>query len=129
MIAESVVALTSLLGPSIIDFVKKKFIKQDKTDPEAVMGNLAVQSPETLSPYVTAMASLLDAQTRFFNRDVVGTPSLWIVDLRAAIRPLSVIGGFVLLGLEGLGVMTLDPAIRISIVANNGSWFGHKLTL
>lgn len=124
---ESIVALAGIFGPSVMDFIKKKFLKQDKSDPEAVLGNLSLQSPDTMPPYVTALSTYLDAQTRFFNRDISGQPSTWIVDLRASIRPLSIMAGFVILFLEAIGVATLDVGTRSAIIANNSSWFGQKL--
>ena len=124
---EAIAALLGLVLPPVVDFAKKKFIKAEKTTPEAVMGNLAVQSPGDLPNYVTALSTYLDAQTRFFNRDVSGQPSMWVINLRASIRPVSVIGGLVMLACEGLGWMELDPATRGAIHLNNSSWFGHKL--
>ena len=124
---ESIVALAGIFGPSVMDFIKKKFLKQDKSDPEAVLGNLSLQSPETMPPYVTALSTYLDAQTRFFNRDISGQPSTWIVDLRASIRPLSIVAGFALLVVDFFYPGQLDQGVRCSIIANNSSWFGQKL--
>lgn len=124
---EGIAALLGLALPPIVDFCKKKFLKVEKTTPEAVMGNLAMQSPADLPNYVNALSGYLDAQTRFFNRDVTGQPSAWVTDLRAAIRPVSVLGGLFMLGLEGFGFMALDPATRAAIHLNNASWFGQKM--
>lgn len=124
---ESIVALAGIFGPSVMDFIKKKFLKQDKSDPEAVLGNLSLQSPETMPPYVNALSTYLDAQTRFFNRDISGQPSTWIVDLRASIRPLSIIAGFALLAADFFSPGQLDQGTRAAIIANNSSWFGQKL--
>lgn len=124
---EAIAALLGLVLPPVVDFAKKKFLKQEKTSPEAVMGNLAIQSPADLPAYTTALAGYLDAQTRFFNRDVTGQPSTWVVNLRASIRPVSVIGGLLMLAGEGFGWMALDPATRGAIHMNNSSWFGQKM--
>lgn len=125
---EAILALGGLIIPPAYDFIKKKFIKSSSDTPERTMGALATTNPDVLPGYVTAMSGYLEAQTKFFNRDVVGVPSLWVVDLRAAIRPVAVILGFALLGAELFAGLKLDPATRGAIILNNASWFGSRIS-
>jgi hypothetical protein len=126
---EALLAIGGLIVPPAFDFIKKKFIKSTADTPERTMGALATTNPEVLPQYVTALAGYYESQTKFFNRDVVGVPSFWVVDLLASIRPLSVVGGFALLGAEMFVGLQLDPATRGSIILNNAAWFGSRLTL
>jgi len=89
---DAILAVGSLIIPSVIDIIKKKWLPKGSDTPEATMSTLATTKPETLPAYVEALTGWMKAQTDFFNRDVVGTPSQWVIDLRAAIRPLGTIG-------------------------------------
>lgn len=122
---------TSLIGmifPSVVDFVKKKFIPAANDTPERTMGTLATTSPEVLSGYVAAMSTYLDAQTRFFNRDVVGAPSTWVINLRASIRPFAVIASFVLIGLDYFNYFEVDPVTRGGLLLVISNWIGSRIT-
>jgi hypothetical protein len=129
---EVILGLVGTLGgmvfPSIVDFVKKKWIPASNDTPERTMGTLATTKPETLAPYVASLAAYLEAQVKFFNRDVVGTPSVWVVNLRAAIRPIAVIGSFVIIGLDMLQSLKLDPATRAGLLTVIGNWIGSRIT-
>jgi hypothetical protein len=59
---------------------------------------------------------------------VVGTPSVWVVNLRAAIRPIAVIGSFVIIGLDMLQSLKLDPATRAGLLTVIGNWIGSRIT-
>lgn len=128
---EVILGLVGTLGgmvfPSIVDFVKKKWIPASNDTPERTMGTLATTKPETLGPYVQSLALYLEAQVKFFNRDVVGTPSTWVVNLRAAIRPLAVIGSFLIIGFEYVGSFKLDPATRTGLLTVIGNWIGSRI--
>lgn len=125
---EAALAIGGLLFPPIFDFLKKKFIPAENDTPERTAGTLATTNPEVLPEYTRATAALLEARKSFFNRDVVGAPSQWIVDLRAAIRPVSVVLGFIILGSEYfIPGAVLDANTRASIILNNSSWFGSRL--
>jgi hypothetical protein len=126
-ITTAILSIGGLIIPPAFDFLKKKFIKSSNDTPERTMSSLATTNPDVLPQYVSSMATYLQAQTAYFNRDVVGTPSQIVIDLRAVIRPLSVIIGFVLLGAEMFGTLQLDPATRGSIILNNSSWFGSRI--
>lgn len=124
--ADAILALAGLIAPPAIDFFRKKFLPDSADNPERTMSSLATTKPDVLPQYVEAMSGYLKAQTEHFNRDVIGAPSQKIVDIRAGIRPLAVVVGFVLLGLELTGLQ-LDPATRSAIILNNASWFGSRL--
>ena len=136
---DAVVALLGLVLPPAVDFVKKKFLKKESDTPEATMSTLATTSPETLAPYVTATTAYLKAQIEFFNRDVSGTPSQWVVNLRAAIRPVGVIGAMCVLGLLAIAAFEgykVEPAaqstvdgVRLTCELIVSSWFGDRISL
>ncbi len=136
---DAIVAIGSLLLPPAVDFIKKKFLKPGSDTPEATMSSLATTKPDVLPGYVTAVTGYLDAQVRFFNRDVSGTPSQWVVNLRAVIRPASVIGAMIILGAMVYASVTgYKPdasmadtlaGIRLSCEAIVSSWFGDRLKI
>ncbi len=123
---DAILAIGGLVIPPAFDFIKKKFVKDGDT-PQATASTLATTKPEVLPSYLQSVATLTEADVKWFNRDVVGTPSQWVVDLRACIRPASVVIGFSLLALDMLGGFTLDPGTRGSIIVNNSSWFGSRI--
>lgn len=128
---EVILALVGTLGgmvlPPIVDFIRKKFIPASNDTPERTMGTLATTKPEVLAPYVTALGTYLDAQTKYFNRDVVGTPSVWVINLRAAIRPIAVIASFLIIGLDLAKQLQLDPASRAGLFTVIGNWLGSRI--
>jgi len=133
------VALLGLIAPPVVDFVKKKFLKRSEDTPEATMSSLATTKPEVLPGYVAAISEYMKTQIAFFNRDVVGTPSQWVVDLRSAIRPIGVIGaGSCLIGMVIAGFGGYEPppsmletltGVRLSSEIIISSWFGDRITL
>ncbi len=129
------ISLAGLVIPPLFDFIKKKFIKAENDTPERTIGNLATAAPEHLPGYTKALADYQDALTRYFNRDVIGTASRWVVNLRAAIRPLGVICAFgmlawlVYLTIHGNGVGEHLTGIRLSCEAMISSWFGHRISI
>ena len=137
--ADAIIALVSLAFPPIVDFVKKKWLKPTQDTPEATLSTLATTKPEVMAPYITAQTGLLDAKTRFFNRDVSGTPSQWVVNLRASIRPVGVIISFLIL--SGMAIAyftdgkTVNPevkpvidGVRYACISVITSWFGDRLS-
>lgn len=136
---DAAIAVGGLLIPPIVDFVKKKFLPKSSDSPEATMSALATTKPETLGPYTESLAKYLDAQVKYFNRDVSGTPSQWVVNLRAAIRPCGVVLAFLILA--GMLIATSSgwkPAaemnetvagVRYSCEVIISSWFGDRLSI
>jgi len=123
---DAILALGGLVIPPVFDFIKKKFVKGGDTA-QATAATLATTKPETLPEYMKSMAGLTEADIKWFNRDVIGMPSQWVIDLRSCIRPLSVVIGFILLALDMLDPGILDAGTRGSIIVNNSSWFGSRI--
>lgn len=131
MILDLIATIGGLIVPPAFNFLKKKFVKTENDTPERTIGDLATTSPETVAPYVQALSTLLDAKTKFFNRDVIGSPSQWVVDLRAVIRPVGVITAFLILGYMVVTSPAETPVIlgvRCSCEALVTSWFGDRIT-
>ena len=136
---DAIIAIGSLLIPPVVDFVKKKFLKKEQDTPEATMSSLATTKPEVLPEYVKAVAGWLDAQVKFFNRDISGTPSQWVVDLRAAIRPVGTVLAFATLALmvsAALGgykpaseMADTITGVRYSCEVMVSSWFGSRISI
>lgn len=136
---EAILALAGLIIPPAADFIKKKFLKKEADTPEATLSTLATTKPEVMPEYLKGQAGLMDAMTKFFNRDVCGTPSQWVVDLRASIRPAGVVLSFVILGammviaLVGIGAandqasVNAVSGVRYACVVVISSWFGDRI--
>ena len=124
-----VVGLGGLIIPPAFDFIKKKFVKESNDTPERTIGTLATTKPEALEGYIKALAELKDSAVKFFNRDVIGSPSQWVVNLRASIRPIGVIISFGILACIAGELMTNVDGIRISCECIITSWFGSRITL
>jgi len=136
MILDIIASIGGLIIPPAFNFIKKKFIKSENDTPERTIGDLATTKPEAVGGYVEALANLQDAKTRFFNRDVIGSASQWVVDLRAAIRPAGVIMAFVILGYMVYEAQTATEiatstwiGIRLSCETMISSWFGNRFTI
>jgi len=135
---DAIIALVSLLAPPVIDVVKKLFIKPGKDSPEATLSTLATTKPEALEGYVNATANYLKAQCEFFNRDVTGTPAIWVATLRASIRPIGtaasivILTGFAIAALNGYKpdaeMKTTVDGLRYTCEAIASSWFGTRIT-
>ena len=136
---DAIVAIGGLLLPPVVDFVKKKWLKKEADSPEATMSTLATTKPDVLPGYVQAVTEYLKAQVDFFNRDVTGTPSQWVVNTRAVIRPIGVIGaggvlgGMVLMALAGYKppaeMVDTITGVRLSCEVIVSSWFGDRLSI
>jgi len=126
---EAVTTIGGLVLPPVFDLIKKIFVKKGADTPEATMSSLATTKPEVLAGYVEAITKLKEAETSWFNRDVVGQASAWVVDLRAVIRPMTVVASMLLLGLDAAEAVALEPGARASLLFIVGTWFGGRLTL
>ena len=128
-IIDLIAAVGGLIVPPAFDFIKKKFVKASNDTPERTMGSLATTKPEVLPDYVKALATYSDAKVKFFNRDVIGQASQWVVDLRASIRPIGVIASFVILIAIAGEVITDIEGVRLSCEVVISSWFGSRISL
>jgi len=136
---DAVIAIGSLLLPPAVDFIKKKFLKKEQDSPEATMSTLATTKPDVLPNYVTAITGWIEAQVKFFQRDISGTPSQWVIDLRAVIRPIGTIGAGLVLGvMVYAAIMGYKPdpsmnetltGVRYSCEVIVSSWFGDRISL
>jgi hypothetical protein len=136
---DAIIALVGLLAPPAIDFAKKLFLKPDKDTPEATMSALATTKPEALAAYVEALSKYLKTQIDNFNRDISGTPSQWVVDMRSAIRPIGTIASMLILAVLGYLAITgtkIDPTmkdtidgVRYTCEGIASSWFGSRISL
>jgi hypothetical protein len=129
MILDLVATLGGLILPPAFDFIKKKFIKAENDTVERTIGSLATTKPEVLADYINALSGAKEADVKYFNRDVVGTPSLWVTDLRASIRPLTIAAGILLFGMDiALGQeFNMTPDVRVFFEVVISSWFGSRL--
>ena len=138
-ILDAAVVIGGLVIPPIFDFIKKKFVKEENDTPERTMGTLATTKPEALADYTKAMAAYYDSLTKWFNRDVTGSPSQWVTDLRASIRPATVIictGILIYLGASAVMGVKFDPSttatvdgIRVTCEAVVSSWMGDRISV
>lgn len=127
MIIDAAVSILSLIAPPIYDFVKKKFLKPEADTVEATVSSLATTNPEVMAPYILAITEKLKVDIQWFNRDVIGTPSLWVINLRAAIRPVTVAISLAILAASMLVIFDLEPGTRLFLEANISNWFGSRL--
>ena len=122
-----IASLAGLVVPPAFDFIKKKFLKPKVDSPEATLSTLATTKPDVLDKFVLANVELLKAKKDFFNRDVIGVPNKWVIDLRAAIRPCFVI---LSLGARICGWVyhwNIDEAFTSLMDLCISSWFGSRL--
>jgi len=136
---ELITTLGGLIFPPAFDFIKKKFLKPGSDTPEATASALATTKPEVLPDYINAVVGLKKAEIDFFNRDVIGTASQWVVDLRASIRPIGVILSFIVLFAQiGLAYYYKDMSMlgdpvwtgtRLSAEVVISSWFGDRIRM
>jgi hypothetical protein len=128
-IIDIIAAIGGLIIPPAVDFIKKKFISGEADTPERTAAALATTKPEVLPQFMAAVTGMKETDIKFFNRDVIGTPSKWVVDLRAAIRPLVVCCALACLATEALGHMDLNEGTRVTFEVLCSSWFGSRITL
>ena len=135
---EAGLAIMSLIIPPLFDFAKKKFLKPSEDTPEATMAALATTKPEVMGEYLKGQAGLLEAKTKYFNRDVCGIPAQWVVNLRASIRPFGVIIAFFILAVMAYlafnnysfsaDMKSTVDGVRYACVVIMASWFGDRLS-
>jgi len=128
-IPDLVASIGGLVISPVYDFIKKKFIKGASDTPESTIASLAVTKPEAVAGYVDSLVKLKEMDIKYFNRDVVGTLSVWVSDMRAAIRPLTVIASLVCLFLDGFAILDLSTGARVTFEICVTSWMGDRFTM
>ena len=124
-----IASVVGLVAPPVVDFVKKKFIKGSDDTPERTMSTLATTKPEVMVEYADGVSKLLEAKSKYFNRDVVGEISIYIRNLRAAIRPVTIVFCLVAIIADGTDLINLADGARISFELNVTSWLGSRISL
>lgn len=123
-------AIAGMIIPPAFDFIKKKFLPADADTPEATLSALATTNPEVMVKYVEAQAKQMDAQVKYFNRDVVGQPHQWVISLRAAIRPVvtALCCGVAVADATYSFIMQTPPtAAAVPAWTLVGNWFGTRI--
>ncbi len=127
---DAILALAGLVLPPAFDFIKKKFIKGEAYTPERTIGELASSKPEVLPAYNDSLAKVMDARTKWFNRDVIeGKVSSFVANWRAAIRPFFVTASILHWSLSIIFKMPIDPEIRRAEILLVSEWVGERLSL
>jgi len=143
MLLDLIATLGGLIVPPAFDFIKRKFTTSTAKTEEETISELASISPDALPGYLDAVVRMKESAVKFFNRDVIGAVSQWVVDLRAAIRPIGVACAFILLGVIAIltltgnmggftevpGAVDTIAGIRLSCETMIASWFGHRFTI
>lgn len=124
---EAILALCGLIVPPAADFIKKKFLKREDDTAEATVSSLATTKPEVIPAFISAQVDLIKARIDAKNWDVIGTPAMWVVNLRAAIRPISVILSVLVVVLDMRLGLSLDENTRAALLLNISSWFGDRI--
>jgi len=124
---EAIMALAGLVVPPAADFIKKKFLKKGEDTTDATVNSLATTSPEVIPSFIQAKVELLRANIEWFNRDYKGTVSVWVNDLRASIRPVTVILSIGIIALDNIAGMSLDEQTRGALLMNITSWFSDRI--
>ncbi len=124
---EVITTIGSMVIPPAFDFIKKKFIPSESDTPERTISSIATTKPETLPQVIEAYSKLYQAKKDWFNRDVIGETSLWVNNLRASIRPITVIICLVIY-LTGI-LFQIDLPEEFTIPASSwiGLWFGDRM--
>lgn len=126
----TITAISSAIGflaPPIFNFINKKFLSGKEDTPERTISSLATTNPDALAPYLDGYSKLLESQTKFFNRDVVGNISLWVSNLRASIRPLFVIISLIVVIIALSFSLKIDTNFSALMDLCISSWFGSRL--
>ena len=126
---EAVTALGGLVIPPVFDVIKRKGLGLPDDSEEGTLSALARSNPDAMEGYVRAKADLYDAEARFFNRDIAGTPSAWVINLRGSIRPGVTLLCVLALIIEMLpfASLGLDQGTRATMCLIVSSWFGDRL--
>jgi energy-converting hydrogenase Eha subunit F len=109
--------------PPLFSFLKSLFKIQDT--PQDTLSTLAISKPEVIPQYIEAQARLLESETKYFQRDISGIPSQIVIDIRAIIRPASVILSFIILFISMF--TSINAYILLTCQGVIGNWIGTKI--
>jgi hypothetical protein len=124
---ESIISpIVGLVSGPLFNFLKLKFLKPKSSSPQDTLSSLAITNPNIIDKYVIAQAELLKAQKDYFNRDVIGEPSKWVVDLRASIRPIFVVFSILLIIASTFFSLIIPASFVPLISVCLGNWFGSR---
>ena len=124
---EIITTLGSMVIPPAFDFIKKKFIPSESDTPERTISSIATTKPDTLPQVIEAYSKLYEAKKEWFNRDVIGETSRWVNDLRASIRPLTVVVCLVIYLTGILFQIELPDEFTVPASSWIGLWFGDRM--
>jgi len=124
---EAILALAGLIVPPAADFIKKKFLKKGEDTTEATVNSLATTNPDVIPAFIQAKVSLIGAEVEWFNRDYKGEVSKWVNNLRASIRPVTVILSLSIVAVDTVLGLSLDAGTRGALLMNITSWFSDRL--
>ena len=124
--ADLIATLAGMIIPPAYDFIKKKFVKESNDTPERTMGSLATTNPEVLPEYIKSLSLFYEAQVKFFNRDIAGTPSQWLIDFRSFIRPFVVALSIGVMIASVVFSIEIEEGIRIPCSTYVGAWMTSR---
>ena len=111
--------------PPIFDMIKR-FLPEKKQSIEDTLGTLATTKPEMMAAYIDSVAKLKAAGTAEFNQDVIGQTSTWVTNLRAVIRPVTVILCMSAWIASIFVKIPLQPEMAAFMSFTIGNWFGSR---
>ena len=124
---EAILAIAGLIVPPAAAFINKKFLKKGEDTTDSTVNSLATTSPEVIPAFIQAKVDLLKANIEWFNRDYKGEVSVWVNDLRASIRPVTVILSIMIVALDTTAGLSLTDETRGALLMNITSWFSDRI--
>lgn len=131
--AEPITTILTTLGsmvlPPLLEIVKAKAL--GTRDPVQMLSSLAVneKTAQVIPSLIENWRSLIETQSqlqvKMFNVDVIGQPSQWVVDLRASIRPVTVIISLLLFIISPF--ITVPDYVQQACAGFIGFWFGNRM--
>jgi len=124
-LTDGLLSLVSFIVPPLFNFINRKFVPS--SDEDSTLSILATTKPEVLAPYIDAYAKLIESKTEYANRDIVGTPSKWLINLRGSIIPICVLIAVPSLCAILFFNMPAPPKIVHLLDVIISGWFGNMI--